>query len=135
MTPIKFPNANSTFGPPGDMTKEQVEIVPAYMGVVRGGNCDGAPVTVTAWQPDAEDIRRIVAGQPIYFSVMLNGLPPHMISTEFAAAAHPGSVYVQLNCPRCERPHYQLKDGPNPELVLCPNCGGTYTLGREAAGA
>lgn len=137
MTPIKFPNSNSTFGPPEEMTKEQVEIVPAYMGTVRGGNCDGAPVTVTAWLPDAADIARIVAGQPIYFSVMLHGLPPHMIATEFNAAAHPGSVYVELVCPapKCRRPHYQLKDGPVSESVICPNCGATYTLGRETAGA
>ena len=64
------------------MDESQVASIPAWVGSVDGGNCDGADVVVVAWQPSDEDVARIVAGEPVFLTVF-GGLPPHCISTEF----------------------------------------------------
>lgn len=91
MTPIQFPEANTKFGPPVDMAESQVMSIPAFRGVVSSpsSSVDGAPQVVVAWQPTAEEVRRIVAGQPIFISFLCDGLPPHFPSLSFHEATHP----------------------------------------------
>lgn len=88
MIPVAFPEANSTFGPPEGVAESQVATVPAFTGEVKGGSMDGAPLVVTAWQPTAEELEELIQGGKLYLTV-LGGLPPHCITTSFAAATHP----------------------------------------------
>lgn len=89
MIPADFPEANSTFGPPKDLEVSQCGAVRAFCGQIRGGDCDGMDVVVTAWAPSKEEIEDIKAGRPIYF-ICFGGLPPHFLSTTFASAIGPG---------------------------------------------
>lgn len=82
MQPTDFPQANTTFGPPPDMAESQVKPVRAYVGRVKGGSCDGAPLVVTAWFPDATDLERLRKGHPVYVA-FIGGLPPHLTATSF----------------------------------------------------
>ena len=88
MTPTTFPEANSQFGPPPDLTKEQCGSIPAFMGDVKSGSCEGAPLVVTAWKPNAQELADIINGKPIFFTC-LGGLPPHFITTDFVSATNP----------------------------------------------
>lgn len=85
MTPTNFPQANTTFGPPPDMTEQQVRPVRAHVGRVSGGSCDGARLVVTAWFPEACDIQRLIQGGPVYLA-FVGGLPPHLAATTFEEA-------------------------------------------------
>ena len=85
MIPIKFPEANTTFGAPSDMDESQVMTIPGFAGQVTGGSCDGMPVVVVAWRPTPEELRDIVDGKPIFLSVF-GGLPPHYMATSFEQA-------------------------------------------------
>lgn len=67
MTPINFPEANRPFGAPSGMDESQVATIPAFAGVVEGGNL------------------AIATGAPI-FICMLGGLAPHLIATSFEDA-------------------------------------------------
>jgi hypothetical protein len=87
MTPINFPQANKMFGPPPDLDGSQCGTLPAFIGQVVGGNLDGSPFVVVAWQPDAWEIAAIAKGAPLFLSV-LGGLPPHFISTDFKTASY-----------------------------------------------
>lgn len=82
MHPTHFPEANTTFGPPPDMDESQVARIPARLETIRGGNLDGQPVVVVAWQPSPEDRARIAEGAPIYL-MMCGGLSPHALATEY----------------------------------------------------
>lgn len=88
MTPIYFPEANFVFNPPPDLDESQCMKVHAHVCEVKQGSVDGVNIVVVAWQPDANDIAKIIAGQPIYLSVV-GGLPPHFLTTNFYAATHP----------------------------------------------
>lgn len=89
MRPADFPESNCEFGPPSDLDESQCCAVQAYKGVIKGGNLDGSNVVVTVWQPDPEDIQRIVDGAPIFIG-MLGGLAPHVLATDFKTASNPG---------------------------------------------
>lgn len=89
MTPVTFPQVNARFGPPVDMAESQVRTIMAYRGFAKEGSCDGAPLYVTAWLPDQNDIQAILAGKPVFVTIMADGLPPHMLTTHFQAAIHP----------------------------------------------
>jgi hypothetical protein len=82
MTPTTFREANTTFGPPPGLDESQVQSIPAYSNQLLGGNLDGTRVVVVAWQPDAEDLRRLNEGAPIYL-LMCGALLPHCIASEF----------------------------------------------------
>jgi len=82
MSPVNFPKSNSTFGPPPDLTEQQVNTVHAFTGVVDGGSLDGMPMVVVAWKPDEQDLEILKRGGAIYLAVM-GGLPPHVLTTEF----------------------------------------------------
>ena len=64
------------------MDESQVRSVPAYCASIKGGSLDGSNIVVVAWQPDADDIARIVAGEPIFLS-MIGSLAPHFLTTKF----------------------------------------------------
>lgn len=89
MTPAPFPEANTRFGPPQDLTDAQCLPVMAYVGQVRGGSVDGYPVIVTAWRPDARELEVLKAGGAVYLSFASDGLPPHFLTTSFEEATHP----------------------------------------------
>lgn len=84
MSPVHFPQANTTFGPPGDMDESQVKTIHAFVGSVAGGNMDGSDVVIVAWQPDEADLARLNEGGQIFLQV-LGGLAPHALMTEFPA--------------------------------------------------
>jgi len=88
MTPCSFPQANTVYGPPEDLDESQCQRIPAYQGQVQGGSVDGAAFVVVAWLPEAVDLERLAAGQPIYLS-MMGGLAPHFITTTFNEACSP----------------------------------------------
>ncbi len=88
MTPVAFAQANTRFGPPGDLEESQCKAVPAFRGAVQGGSVDGANVVVVAWLPAPAEVLRILHGQPIFLSC-LGGLPPHFLSTTFEEAIKP----------------------------------------------
>lgn len=82
MTPAKFPEANTCYGPPNDMDESQVQTIHAFVGLIQGGNVDGAQVVVTAWKPNEEDLQRLQSGGLIYLEILGQILPPHSIHTE-----------------------------------------------------
>lgn len=88
MTPTNFPEANTTYGPPPDLEESQCMSIRAYKGTVVGGSVDGSDQVVVAWLPTDEDVDRIVAGEPIFIS-MLGGLAPHFLTTTFEEAIRP----------------------------------------------
>ena len=88
MMPTDFPESNKVFGPPADLVDSQCARIPAYEGENRTGSCDGLPCVVVAWKPTDREIKDIVAGSPIFMTV-LGGLPPHFLTTNFAEATNP----------------------------------------------
>lgn len=83
MQPTTFPEANSTHhAPAGD--EHHCGSLPTFTGQIDGGSWDGTKIVIAAWKPDAEDLARLNAGQPV-FVAMLGGLCPHFIATEFSA--------------------------------------------------
>lgn len=88
MTPANFPEANTRFGPPEGLAESQVATIHAYDGRVRGGSLDGERVVVTAWHPSVDELLQLARGQPIFLS-FIGGLPPHMVTTDFAKATNP----------------------------------------------
>lgn len=89
MIPQEFPETNATYGPPKGFDPSQVVPIPAYMGEVRGGNCDGQMITVVCWKPTYEELQALVEGGGVYLT-MFGGLAPHMLTTSFHNATHPG---------------------------------------------
>ena len=85
MTPATFPEANTHFGPPADMTEAQCGTIPAHIHTVIGGNLDGALEIVLAWLPSENDIDRMIKGHPVYVT-MLGGVVPHRLTTSFQEA-------------------------------------------------
>lgn len=71
------------------MAESQVRVVPAFMGVVDRGSLEGITIVVTAWQPSAGDLEKLNQGGKVYLT-FIGGLPPHMASTDFETAIHPG---------------------------------------------
>ena len=87
MNPVAFQEANTTFGPPVGMDESQVAPIPAFVGVIAGGNLDGALLTVVAWKPTEEELKELNAGGSAFLST-INGLPPHYITTSFLDAVN-----------------------------------------------
>jgi hypothetical protein len=75
-----FPGSNIVFRAPVDLDDSQVAPIRARVGRIHGGPLDGAEQVLVAWKPDAEDLARLQAGEPLYVS-FLGGLPPHMVFT------------------------------------------------------
>lgn len=91
MIPVKFEEANHSFGPPPSLDESQCRTIPAYVGDVKNNrsSVDGAAVIVTAWQPDAEEIEWIRKGNPIFLTTLGGQLATHFISTSFQSATNP----------------------------------------------
>lgn len=87
MTPIDFNESNKVFGPPPDMTESQVQRIPAYVGKVPKGSCEGAPMVVVAWIPTPAEREALAEGSPVFLT-FLGGLPPHVVTTNFAEATN-----------------------------------------------
>ena len=88
MTPIAFPEANQKFGAPPGYAESQVATIPAYVGQLVGGSCDGVQCVVVAWRPTDEELAAINAGSPIFLTC-LGGLPAHVLTTDFKVAINP----------------------------------------------
>ncbi len=87
MTPVKFSQSNTRFGPPEDLEESQVRTIHGWTGEA-GASCDGMKLVVVAHLPTPEDLERLNAGEPIFLSV-LGGLPPHFLTTRFEEATNP----------------------------------------------
>jgi hypothetical protein len=88
MNPAHFPQANFKFGPPSDLEESQCTTIPAFVGEIKTGSCDGCQITVVAWLPTPQELAELNIGKPIYLSV-IGGLPPHFLSTDFQQAINP----------------------------------------------
>lgn len=82
MMPIKFPESNCCFDPPASLDESQVKTIHAWRGIIDGGNLDGLECVVVAWQPNANEIKMISEGQPIFINI-IGGLVPHALSMDF----------------------------------------------------
>lgn len=82
MTPTDFPQTNTLFAAPRELDESQCATIPAYVGPITGGNMDGSQVVIVAWQPDEDDIARILNGCPVYLMCIGGGLPPHSLITD-----------------------------------------------------
>lgn len=87
MIPADFPQANTVYGPPEGLEETQVGRIPAFVGTLQTGSCDGSRIVVTAWTPTLMDIQRIIEGKPIFITFM-GGLPPHVPTTDFSEAVN-----------------------------------------------
>ncbi len=85
MTPIKFPEANTRFGPPSDLEESQCATIHAYLGKLAEGSLDGSPIVITAWKPSPEELQAMNEGAPVFLS-FVGGLPPHFACTSFEIA-------------------------------------------------
>lgn len=85
MTPTPFPEANANFGPPSDLEESQCATVRAYFGTIERGSLEGSKIVVVAHLPTADELADIMAGKPIFLS-MLGGLAPHFLTTNFQSA-------------------------------------------------
>lgn len=88
MTPEKFPEANCVFGPPSDLEESQCRSIPAHLGEIKGGSCDGLKQVVVAYRLTTDELAILNAGGLLYFS-MIGGLAPHYPSLSFHDATHP----------------------------------------------
>jgi hypothetical protein len=89
MTPVNFIEANRLYGAPPDLEESQCKTIHAHVGTVTNGSCEGSPMIVTAWTPDARELARLNAGEPIFLTFLSSGLPPHMVTTSFEEATKP----------------------------------------------
>lgn len=89
MQPTEPPVSNKVYTAPEDMEPSQVFSIAAYQGVVpSGNNLEGAGFVVTAWKPNADDLRRLNEGGSVYMSYLGGGLAPHFLSTTFPEATY-----------------------------------------------
>ena len=88
MSPVEFKEVNAKYKAPEGLAESQVMTIPAFRGDIVGGSMDGEAMVVVAWKPDGLEISRLLAGEPVYLSV-IGGLPPHFLSTSFQEATHP----------------------------------------------
>ena len=87
MIPANFNDANCNFSAPSGMDESQVLTIPAFKGVIQGGNLDGCPFVVVAWVPTAAELEQLKNNGVVYLS-MLWGLSPHFLTTDFKEASY-----------------------------------------------
>lgn len=83
MLPKTFPEHNTIYGKPSDMTDDQCMSLPAWKGDVpidEEGNM--APAIVSCWQLSKEDLEEINRTGHIWLSVTGTQLPPVSVFTE-----------------------------------------------------
>ena len=89
MTPVTFPQANTTFHKPADLTDEQCGSAEAFQGEIASGSLEGAPVIVTAWKPDPMELEALRNGGSVFITFITEVLPPHTLATNFESAINP----------------------------------------------
>ena len=89
MTPAKFLEANTVYGPPSDLEESQCFSIPAYQGTVDGGSVDGCRQVVVAYDLSPEEIAYLHQNGGRLFLSMIGGLSPHFLSFTFDQAIHP----------------------------------------------
>ena len=99
MKAINFPEQNTTFTKPHNMTDEECGSLSTYRG-------EG--VIISCWQPEPEDIEAIKAGKPVWLVVVGSGQPPVCLTTD-----HPFTPKAE---PEEDMPHCVSR-------VKCNNCG------------
>jgi hypothetical protein len=87
MVPIKFKEANAKLLPPiGQEDKVGV------LDVFKENLPNAGPVIISAWKPDQIEIKRILAGGPIYFICYgSNTHPPISLTAHKIFADEPGT--------------------------------------------
>ena len=66
MLSVDFIGSNIELGKPADMSDEQCHSVRAMVGIDE----EGLPFTITAWQPNYEDLQALNAGRPLMLHVV-----------------------------------------------------------------
>lgn len=84
MKAVEIDPCNCVFRPPPQFDESQIHSITAYKFQIQG-SLDGEQGIAVAWQPDAEDIRRISEGGRVYLT-MVSGLLPHRLSTTWEDA-------------------------------------------------
>lgn len=82
MIPSTFAEANKVFGPPPDLHESQCLSIPAFIGMVESGSCDGAGIVITGWKPTQQELDELNNGSLVYLCCV-GGLLPHYIGTNF----------------------------------------------------
>lgn len=77
MYSVDFPGSNKKFGPPENMTDEECLTINAQIGI----DDQRFPYVMTAWQPNADDVKAINEGRPIYLKILGGGMPPVFLFT------------------------------------------------------
>ena len=88
MSPVRFQQCNTLFLPPQDLEETQCRSIPAHVGEIQGGSCDGLMQVVVAYKLTKEEIEVLSKDGLLYFS-MIGGLAPHYPSLSFHEATHP----------------------------------------------
>jgi len=83
-----FPEANAKFGPPDDFEESQVRSVPAHVGEIKQGSCEGQKIVVVCWKPTENELNQLNMGGCVFLT-MFNVLVPHCLTTSFEAAVAP----------------------------------------------
>lgn len=82
MIPIEFLQQNFTYTKPKGWTDDQCSDLHVWKGDVGIGDEQTLmPTIVSVWQPSAEDIENIIAGQPIFMLITSQNQPPISITT------------------------------------------------------
>lgn len=84
MIPQRFAQANVMMRPPPGM-EASVEPVHAFHGAGR---------VVTAWRPTPEELVRLNLGEPLYLTILGQGMPPValMVESPFEEISDPGAA-------------------------------------------
>lgn len=72
MQPSSFDESNTFLNPPDGMTPEQVQVLSVYQGI----NDRNAPVTISCWKPDSNELREINKTGRVWLSILGHRVPP-----------------------------------------------------------
>ena len=82
MVPVEFTQQNFVYTKPKGWTDDQCSDLHVWKGSVDiGDDKTPMPTIVSCWQPSAEDIEAINAGQPIFMLITSDNQPPISITT------------------------------------------------------
>lgn len=75
MIPTSFPESNTWFDKPHDMTEEECGV----LSVWKGNNTDGSPMIISCWKPTKEELEEIKRTGRIWVFHFGQFLQPHAI--------------------------------------------------------
>lgn len=83
MLPTSFPDQNTVFAKPHDMTDEQCMDLPVWKGNVPFDD-EGTmfPAIISCWKLSKEDLKEIQRTGVIWLSITGHGMPPVSVFTE-----------------------------------------------------